>query len=164
MKKLSFLGAGPKIGRIAIPYLLVTILISVYYKEHFVFSISYAGILFIAGAVLMTAGLIFYLITVRLLLTGLRQTRLITSGSYFCCQNPLYAALILMLMPAISLLMNSWLVLTAIFVAYYVFSRQIHSEYEEMELVFGDDYLKYRNETPEFFPFPVKKILRSFRR
>ena len=35
MKKLSFLGIGPKIGRIAIPYLLVEILLSIFNKELF---------------------------------------------------------------------------------------------------------------------------------
>ncbi|MHC1775809.1 MAG: isoprenylcysteine carboxylmethyltransferase family protein [Lentimicrobium sp.] len=164
MKKLSFLGIGPKIARIAIPYLLVTILLSIFYNETFVYSLLHARSLFITGIVLMAAGLIFYLITVRLLLTGLRQTRLITTGTYYCCQNPLYAGLIMMIIPALSLLMNSWLVLTTSFIAYYVFSRQIRSEYEEMKLFFGDDYLKYRNETPEFLPFPFRKISNALKK
>jgi protein-S-isoprenylcysteine O-methyltransferase Ste14 len=161
MNKLSFLGIGPKIGRIAIPYLIVTILLSVYNKELFAYSLQFSGIIFNAGIVLMAAGLVFYIITVKLLLTGLRQTRLMTSGTYYCCQNPLDAGLILMIIPALSLLMNSWLILTTSLVAYFVFRILIKSEFQEIELFFGDSYRKYRSETPEFFPFPLMKIRRT---
>jgi protein-S-isoprenylcysteine O-methyltransferase Ste14 len=159
MGKLSFLGIGPKIGRIAIPYLVVTILLSIYYSELFVYSHQFSGTIFIIGIGLMAAGLVFYIITVRLLLTGLRQTKLVTSGTYYLCQNPLYAGLILMIIPALSLLLNSWLVLTTSVVAYIVFRMLIKSEYLEMELFFGDEYVNYRNATPEFLPFPVRKIM-----
>lgn len=161
MEKLSFLGIGPKIGRIAIPYLVVTILVSVYNRELFAYSLQFPRNLFIAGIVLMAAGLVFYIFTVILLLTGLRQTRLMTSGTYYCCQNPLYAGPILMIIPALSLLLNSWLILTTSLVAYFLFRILIKSEYQEMELFFGDSYNLYRSETPEFFPFPLMKIRRD---
>jgi len=161
MKKLSFLGIGPKIGRIAIPYLLVEILLSIFNKELFSYSLQFAGPLFIAGEILMVIGLIFYIFSAKLLLTGLRKTRLMTSGTYYCCQNPLYAGLILMIIPALSLLLNSWLILTTSLVAYLVFRLLINSEYKELESFFGESYTGYRNETPEFLPFPVRKILKN---
>lgn len=164
MKKLSFLGIGPKIGLIAIPYLIVTILLSAYFKELFAYSLQLSKPLFIAGIVLLAAGLVFYLITVKLLLTGLRQTKLMTSGTYYCCQNPLYAGLILMIIPALSLLLNSWLILTTSVVAYFIFRMLIKSEYQEMESFFGDSYKKYQSETPEFSPFPLMKIKRALRK
>lgn len=57
--------------------------------------------------------------------------------------------------------MNSWLVLTTSIVAFTLFKIFIKSEYAEMEKFFGDDYRKYKAETPEFFSFPIKKWFRS---
>jgi protein-S-isoprenylcysteine O-methyltransferase Ste14 len=65
MAKLSFYGAGPKIGRVALPYLAITI----------------------------TWGII--------------SPRLFTSGTYAFCRNPLYASIILLIIPGIALLSNS---------------------------------------------------------
>jgi protein-S-isoprenylcysteine O-methyltransferase Ste14 len=51
--------------------------------------------------------------------------------------------------------------MTTSVVGYVLMKLFIKSEYEEMERFFGEDFRKYRNETPEFFPIPVKKWLRS---
>jgi protein-S-isoprenylcysteine O-methyltransferase Ste14 len=105
----------------------------------------------------MVAALIFYLSTARMLLKGLKETKLMTKGPYRVCQNPLYASLILGLIPALSLIMNSWLVLTSSVIGYILFKIFIKSEYAELEKFFGEDYLKYKKETPEFFPLKIKK-------
>jgi protein-S-isoprenylcysteine O-methyltransferase Ste14 len=157
MKKLSALGIGPKIGRVAIPYLLITVFLSIYFKETFIISPAAGRTLFIAGVVLMAIGLIFYAVTVRLLLQGLKQTKLITSWTYYLCQHPLYASMILMLVPSIALLLNSWLVFTASPVTYLLYRHYISSEYTEMESFFGQAYLDYKKKTPALFPLPVKK-------
>jgi protein-S-isoprenylcysteine O-methyltransferase Ste14 len=65
--------------------------------------------------------------------------------------------MILMIVPGISLLLNSWLMLTTSLVAYTLFKINIRSEYREMEEFFGDAYREYRKKTPEFWPFPWKK-------
>jgi protein-S-isoprenylcysteine O-methyltransferase Ste14 len=157
MKKLNFLGIGPKIAVILFPWLGASIVLSCMYADLFKFSHTGADVLFIAGIVLMAVGLVFYFSTVRMLLKGLKETRLMTTGTYSLCQNPLYAALILMIIPALSLLLNSWLILTSGIVGYLIFRIYIRHEYAELEEFFGDSYLQYKNSTPEFFPFPVKK-------
>jgi protein-S-isoprenylcysteine O-methyltransferase Ste14 len=157
MNKLNFLGAGPKIATVLLPWLVASIVLSSIKIKLFKYPPEVSGILFIAGIVLMAAGLIFYFLTVRLLLKGLKETRLIKSGPYGLCQNPLYASIILFIIPALSLLLNSWLVLTSAFIGYILFKMFIKTEYDEMEKFFGEEYLKYRRDTPEFFPFPKKK-------
>jgi protein-S-isoprenylcysteine O-methyltransferase Ste14 len=154
MKKLSFLGIGPKIAVILFPWLGASIALSCLHTDLFKFSRAGSDVLFIAGIVLMTVGLVFYFSTVRMLLKGLKETRLITTGTYGLCQNPLYASLILMIIPALSLLLNSWLILTSAIVGYLIFKRYIRKEYTELEEFFGDSYIQYKNHTPEFFPFP----------
>ena len=93
-------------------------------------------------------------------LKGIKETRLITKAAFYLCCNPLYAAIILLIVPGVALMMNSWLVLTSSIAAYLVFKLSIKKEYDEMIAFFGDEYKKYSEETPEFFPFPIKKLFR----
>lgn len=158
MGKLNFFGAGPKIAKITLPWLALTIVLTVVKNELFVFSPGGNYLIRNAGFIILGTGLIFYVITVRGLLKGLKETKLMTTGGYFLCQNPLYASLILLIIPGIALLSNSWLILTTSVIGYIMFRLNIKSEYSELERVFGESYLKYKSETPEFFPFPVKKL------
>jgi len=157
MEKLNFFGAGPKIGTILLPWLAVTITVSCIEKHLFRYYTGSGNILLIAGIILMAFGLVFYLSTVRLLLNGLKETRLVTNGAFCLCQNPLYSSIILFIIPALSLIINSWLVLTTSIAGYIIFKVFIKKEYNELEKFFGNDYIKYKNETPEFFPLPLKK-------
>lgn len=156
MKKMDFYGVGPKIGRILIPWWAVTIILS-FTSNSFRFTPERSTALTIAGAVYLLCGLIFYFTSVKLLLKGLKEGKLVTKGTFSLCQNPLYVSFIFFLIPAISLLINSWLVLTTCIAGYIPLKMYIKNEYQELEKYFGDEYLKYKAETPEFFPFPVKK-------
>lgn len=154
---MNFLGIGPKIAIILLPCLALSIVLSSVKKDLFVFTAGSGRLIHTAGLIIMAAGLIFYASTVRLLLKGLKETKLVTTGVYSISQNPLYASLILFIIPALSLILNSWLVLSTSFIGYILFRIYIRSEYNELEKFFGESYLKYKNETPEFFPFPLKK-------
>ena len=59
MKKLNFLGIGPKIAVILLPWLGVSIVLSCIHIEFFKFSRKGSDILFIAGIVLLVIGLCF---------------------------------------------------------------------------------------------------------
>lgn len=152
MNKLNPLGIGPKIAIILLPWLAGSIILSRLPAKYFKFTAENSHLLHISGIVLMLIGLVFYFATVRLLLKGLKESRLITSGPYRICRNPLYVSLILLIIPALSLILNSWLVLTSSVVGYILFKLFIISENKELEKFFGEDYLKYKRETPEFFP------------
>jgi protein-S-isoprenylcysteine O-methyltransferase Ste14 len=107
----------------------------------------------IAGFVVLAVAIICYAATVRSLLQGLKANKLMTTGAFRYSQNPLYAVMILLLIPGLALVLNSWIVLTASFLAYIIFKKTIHTEYEEMERIFGQDYLNYKKRTPEFLIF-----------
>jgi len=70
-------------------------------------------------------------------------------------------SIMLLILPGVALMMNSWLVLTTSIVSFTLFKIFIKNEYAEMEKFFGESYRKYSAETPEFFPFPAKKWFRS---
>ena len=152
MKKLDFFGAGPKIGRIVLPWLATTIVLTLVIPSVFTFPAPAKPYLLISGGVILAAGLVSYAITVRSLLKGLKESRLVTTGLYGVCQNPLYAVILLLIIPGIALMMNSWIILTAPVVGYLAFRKYISQEYNEMTEVFGEDYRKYKEKTPEFFP------------
>ena len=157
MKKLNALGIGPKIALIAIPYFVGTYLLSIFYSEIFCVYRAHSRPFLITGIILLSIGCVFYIVTAVLLLQGIRQTCLVTKGTYYLCQNPLYASIILMVFPGVAFLMQSWLVLSSSLVGYLVFRIYIGSEYREMETFFGEAYNSYRQSTPAFFPFPYKK-------
>lgn len=156
-QKLSFFGIGPVTGVILIPVLAASIAATVRWPHIFMISGPGSRILFYSGLVILAAGLVFYFSTVRLLLKGLRETRLMTTGPYSLCQNPLYASILLVIVPAVALMMNTWLILLTTIAGYVVFRIYIRREYSELEKFFGEDYRIYRTNTPEFFPLPLKK-------
>ena len=158
MNKLNFMGIGPKIGVITLPWLTVAILLTLKFRNSFDFFEGGNRILYFAGLVLLIAGILSYLITVPIMLKGLKETKLVTKGTFYLCRNPLYMSIMLLILPGVAFMMNSWLVGSASIAAYVAFRLFIRSEYEEMEKFFGDDYRRYREKTPEFFPLPVKKI------
>lgn len=156
MKKMDFYGVGPKIGRILIPWWAVTIILSLT-TEIFRFTPERIMALTIFGAAYLVFGLVFYFTSVKLLLKGLKEGKLVTHGTFYLCQNPLYVSFVLMLIPAIGLLINSWLVLTTCVVGFILMKMYISNEYQVLEEAFGNDYRNYKAETPEFFPFPTRK-------
>lgn len=156
MKTMDFYGVGPKIGRILIPWWAITIILSLT-TEYFRFTPERSGTLTIGGAAYLAFGLVFYFTSVKLLLKGLKDGKLVTKGTFYLCQNPLYVSFVLILIPAIGLLLNSWLVLTTCIIGFILTKIYINKEYRMLEEAFGDEYLRYKAMTPEFFPLPIKK-------
>jgi protein-S-isoprenylcysteine O-methyltransferase Ste14 len=153
MEKLNTLGIGPKIGRVAITFFIIATVLTLLFPTVFTFGESARFPLMIAGIVLLALAVPLYAITVKLLLTGLKNTRLMTTGTYRICRNPLYAVMILLLLPGLALVLNSWPILLTSFIAYIIFKKTIRQEDEEMEKFFGEEYRQYKARTPEFFPW-----------
>ena len=154
MEKLTFLGIGPKIGRIVLPYLASAIALTIIFPAKFTFGKAVEEPFLIAGIILLAVALVFYLTTLRLMLPGIRANRLVTGGAYRLCRNPLYSALILFLVPGLGLLLNSWIIITTSILGYLVFRKFIHEEEELLERLFGDEYREYHEKTSQFFPHP----------
>ena len=153
-KQMSKWGIGPKMALITLPYIALTIIIHSFYKELFGLSFIPRNIIIIIAFVLLIAGIIFYLFTVKTFFKGYKEDKLITTGTYACCRNPIYAVFILFFVPAISLFVNSWLCLTTSVFLYIVFKIMIKSEYEYLKNRFGDEYVQYEKKVNELIPFP----------
>ncbi len=156
-EKLSFLGIGPKIAIFSLPLVAIAIIASYLWPGWFMMSFIPRPVELVTGWIMIAGGLVFYAITVQGLLKGLRENRLITGGAYRLCQNPLYAAFIFFFLPAVALLTGSWLVLLSDIAFYAAFKLYIRQEYEQLERLFGDEYLEYRRRTRELLPLPKSR-------
>jgi protein-S-isoprenylcysteine O-methyltransferase Ste14 len=161
MKKLNFMGIGPKVGLVVLPWLAISIFLTIKFRSLFTYTANVSKILFYIGLALLIMGSIMYILTIPALLSGLKNTKLITTGTYYLCCNPLYTSIMLLLIPGISFMMNSWLVLTTSLTGIILCKIFIKSEYVEMEEFFGDEFRRYKDRTPDFIPFPLKKIFKS---
>jgi protein-S-isoprenylcysteine O-methyltransferase Ste14 len=153
-EKLSFLGVGPRIAIWTIPTLAISLVLAYSLPQFFRIHILPYGMHVWIGWILLAIGIIFYVATVRTLISGLKQNKLITTGTFRLCQNPLYAALILFIIPAVSFLTASWLVFLSSVVAYLAFKKYIQSEYDQLSRIFGEEYNEYRKKTRELLPLP----------
>ena len=77
------MGIGPKVAAVLFPFIAIAIFFSVKFRISFTFSHDTNKILFYTGLVLLIAGVIMYLLTLPSLLDGLKNTKLITTGTFF---------------------------------------------------------------------------------
>jgi protein-S-isoprenylcysteine O-methyltransferase Ste14 len=73
-----------------------------------------------------------------------KKHHLLTTGPYAVFQNPMYASFILCIIPGISLLLSSWLVLTTSVVLYVIMKLLIKGESKYLADEFGEQYLEYQ--------------------
>lgn len=157
MSKPNYLGVGPRIARVLLPWLAITVTLSLFFPGLFSFPATFQPWLLGIGLVWLLPGVVLYAISGKIMTRAVREGRLITSGPYRFSRNPLYAMVILNIIPGVGLMMNSWLVLTTAVAGYLAFKNCIRGEYDEMFATFGDPYLEYSRKTPEFFPWwPAK--------
>jgi protein-S-isoprenylcysteine O-methyltransferase Ste14 len=156
MEKLAFYGVGPKIGRIVLPYLAITIAMTILFPAKFTMSKTVEYPFMVSGIILIAISLMLYFTTLRLMLPGIKNNRLVTGGMYRFCRNPLYTALLLFFMPGLALLMNSWIILTVPVLGVIILKKHIHEEEDMLERIFGDEYRNYRKRTGLLMPNPLK--------
>lgn len=133
--------------------LMILILISASYWEDTLIS----GILFFAGIIMVGTASLGRL-WCSLYIAGYKTDRLITEGPYSLCRNPLY---FFSFIGAIGVGFASEtflvpLIILSGFSLYYPFV--INSEETELKKLHGDEFVKYADETPKFFPkFSIMK-------
>ena len=113
---------------------------------------AHEGVLIFLGALLAAVGFYFWLSGVRMIRNAFYEKRLLTEGVYAHTRNPIYAAFILFLIPALSLLMNDALIVLASVILYAVFRINIGQEEDYLLQQFGNDYRRYAEEVPRLFP------------
>ena len=151
--EMTIFGVGPKIGRIALPFCILTIAATLYFRNLFSFVLLPYVLLLITGVLMIVFGTIVNIASANQMIKAVREGKLLTTGYYEMIRNPMYASFIYLTIPGLSLVLNSWLVLTTSVVVYIVLQKFIPSEEAILEKKFGDEYKQYKSKVPRIIPF-----------
>jgi protein-S-isoprenylcysteine O-methyltransferase Ste14 len=145
-------GAGPKWGLLSAPYLAAAIVVHVVGYPRFVISQVPYLVLVIAGSLLTATGVGIYYAAAVELRKGIRRDRLVITGPYSFVRHPLYASIILLIVPGIALLSRSWLLVPLPLLLYISFRIFIPAEDKALSERFGRTFEEYRSKTNPMFP------------
>lgn len=155
--KMTIRGIGTKLEHVGIPYALISILISYLFKPHFEIGLPNSLHLWI-GSLLLIVGLILHTIAAITMVRGFKRGILLTTGLFKYSRNPMYVTIIFMIIPGLSLLLNSWLLLLSIPLLLYILFKNLHEEEIYLEKTFGQDFISYKQKTAVLIPgFFIKK-------
>lgn len=149
---MSIWGAGPRIGWPTFLYLAGAIAATLAWPSLFSFQLAPRGYLTVAGCTLLALTVPLYALTVRAIAQAHDADRLVTTGAYAICRHPLYSQWILLVLPAVALLLDSWLVLGASGVMYAITRAAVRREERYLEDRFGDEYRDYKQRVNAIFP------------
>ena len=98
----------------------------------------------IAGAALIAFGLVMLLSSGLGVLKAFREQRLLTDGFFAVFPNSMYPAFVLVIVPGLALVLDSWLVLTAMAAVYALFRALVPAEDRWLKEKFSARYDEYR--------------------
>jgi protein-S-isoprenylcysteine O-methyltransferase Ste14 len=151
-KKMSLMGIGPKLFLVTILYVIILIFLNnrilpglriIFVPYHF---LLYTGIFLILTGLTM-------LIPSGLALSKLKTSEVLyTKGVFSICRHPLYSAWIVFIIPGVTLMTASWLMLSIPLFMYIFFRIFIREEETYLANTFGEQYKAYKNKTGLLFP------------
>ena len=142
-KKMSLMGVAGKIVLVLFISLMITEGISFFFKPAFKITGNYEKLAVLA-AVMAISGFTLNLIAAFGMLSAYRKGQLATKGLYSVFLNPMYTFQILVTVPGLLLLFNSWLVTAAVIPVFIAFKVFVGEEERYLEMKFGDRYREYR--------------------
>jgi protein-S-isoprenylcysteine O-methyltransferase Ste14 len=146
-KKMSVMGVGHKIALPTLLWLAVMEAVNWFTRPLFDITGNYAMLLVIA-IIMIVIGFSLNLAAAFTMIKAHGADRLATGGMYAVFRDPMYVVMILLVLPGLFLLLNSWLALTGVvpaYICYRVFSRE---EHRYLEGRYGDEYREYIKKVP----------------
>jgi protein-S-isoprenylcysteine O-methyltransferase Ste14 len=139
---MNIIGQGGKIMLFAVPAALAAVAIHVYAPAAAKLPVP-RPILFSVGCLFLVVGFALWALAVVQLLIGFPKGKLIKTGAYRICRNPIYSSIALFVLPGISLVLGTWvyaLVSVFLILAVVLFIRK---EEQNLLKVFGEEYKTY---------------------
>ena len=151
--KMNILGIGPLLAIVG----AFTIIILFLLKNAIGLSITLPSDLCMYSQILavlfVIIGLYFWLSSAIHIKKAFRLHTLATSGAFALSRNPMYAAFILFLVPAIALFVNEMSILVVSLAMYLAFKYRIRKEEEYLLKEYGNVFQQYTKEVPQLIPF-----------
>lgn len=142
-KKMSLMGVAGKIMIVLFVSLTVTASINFLFKPMFRITENYQKLVLVA-VLAAVVGFTLNLIAAYGMLRAYRKGQLATGGLYSVFLNPMYTFQILITVPGLLLLFNSWLVMLTIIPVFIAFKFFVKEEEEYLKEKFGSLYIVYR--------------------
>ncbi len=152
--KMTIWGVGPKIMVPTFAYMALAGIATYLWPAIFSVRAVPYSFFFIPGVVLLAIGLLMLVAAGISLKGSYKNDELSTTGIFGVVRNPIYSAWIVFNIPGLVLLLRSWPMFIAPFIAYRLFKMLVSKEEKYLEGRFGHAYLDYRSRVNEIIPFP----------
>lgn len=106
----------------------------------------------VAGMIIIIPGIIIFIKSIIDFNTAYKVNRLVTSGVYSIFRHPLYASIILFIVPGMVLILQYVLVITVPIVMYILCRLLLPIEERKLKKSFGNEYLEYKKRVNAIFP------------
>lgn len=127
-------GSGDRIMLSVLPFVVAGVALNVAYPSPFRVG-GPSPALTVVAILMLTAGVTIWVWSVALILVKVPRNELITSGPYALVKHPLYTGVALLVLPAIGLILDTWLG-AALGIIMYLASRRFSRD-EEADLAAG---------------------------
>jgi len=151
-EQMSLFGVGPKLAIITLAYSVIIYFVSSANKDLFAINILSRNVLTVAGIVLLLFGLTLHVICGRTIVEIRKEDKLSNKGMYKMCRHPMYSVWIFFNIPALALLLGSWLMLTIPVFMYIIFRIFIRTEENYLKERYPQDYAEYKKNVNLVFP------------
>jgi len=138
----ALVGSGDRIGLFMLPFLAVGITANVLWPDLFSVGGPAAALRYVAIA-LLAVGVMAWAWSVALILTKVPRRELITAGPFALVKHPLYTGVALLVIPAVGLLLDSWLGVVLGGLMYLASRRYAPAEEQALATEFGAQWDEY---------------------
>ena len=154
MKRMGIMGDAPRLAVSLLPALVAALVASILWPGRFAFAGKAYGIAFAAGIVLAALGLAFQASAAFGLIRAYRAEKLAVRGAFGLCRNPISAWWIFSVIPALTLILNSWLLFPVAVLFRFLAGGMARAEEKELSQRFGEEYAEYARKVRAFLPLP----------
>ena len=140
---MKIAGAAPQIAIPSFVYMLITIIIDYITKPFFRITHGYYSYFLVVGILLILFGIIIVANVALKLRNSFGANILMIEGLYKIFRNPMYVSYLILIIPGICFLFNSWLIFTMLIINFILFQIFIKKEYKYLEEKYGEEYNSY---------------------
>ena len=161
MGKMSRWGIGPLFAAGSFAYGAAMLLLGRWLAYDLTIRIIPRPLLAGLAWLLLGVGIPFFIAALFSLHRAYNSNQLVTTGIFSLCRNPIYAAWVVFLVPALMLFQANWLALSVPVFMYGYVRVLVRHEERYLETRFGDSYREYRRRV--FCVIPLSGILPKFK-